>query len=124
MLCAITSPMSSHSVNWSTLAARGLGHTRADMETPQAIEHPPHIALFARFDAVKEVARGLLPHAFKVGDLGQFKRVEVRHVLHQPFLHQLANEHLAATFDVYRAASAPMFEVPAKLDRKSTRLNS
>ena len=45
-----------HVIERGKPAPQGLGHTRADVENPQTVEHPPHVALLAGFDAIQEIA--------------------------------------------------------------------
>ena len=81
----MTSPMSSHSINWSTLAANtsssvakprpsALATPAPTWRMPRPIQQPPQVALLAGFDAVEEILRRLLAHAFEAGDLGQLER--------------------------------------------------
>ena len=98
-------------------ASERLGDACADVQDAESVKDAPHVAGFAGFDAVEEIAGGLFAHAFEIGEVVQLESIEVGNVLHQSVLDQLGDQHFAAALDVHRAAGAPMLDPAADLGR-------
>jgi len=124
----MTSPTSSHSVNWSIPAANNViecGETRGQglwprgtdvrIPRPNSSRHRSRCLLAATLS--RKFRADFSPMRSRPATSGSFEPVEVRHVAHKATLDQLANEDFAAAFNVHRAARAPMFDTPADLGR-------
>ena len=92
-------------------------HALADVAYAEAVNELRQVARLARLDLSKKIRGGLLRHSFERSHLFEFQFVEVGHVAHHPFLHELFGQRVAQALDPHRAARGEVEQTPLQLRR-------
>src|SRR5262249_23879582 len=99
-------------VDIAELPGDQLGHRLADVADAEAGEHARQPAALAGGDAVQQVLRGQVAHAFQLDDLVGGQPIEVGDGANQVAVDELVNNLLTQAGDVHGAAGGVGAELP------------